>query len=98
MSDAKLNAEQREWLLSAIPEAAPEGSRQDPSPDDFLRQKITWDLFEKLFRSPIASYINRQMEPTGPYPRIPFQPGETVEESLNRFLAAKHAAYGQPVE
>ena len=97
MSDDRLTAEEREWLLGAMSESG--GDTRPPKTDDanFLSQKITWDLFEKLFRSPIAAFINHEVQPWSPRPRIPFQPGETVQEALNRFLEAKKAT-SQPQE
>ena len=88
--DSKLNPEEREWLLSNMSEEAEDSHPTDDT--EFLQQKITWDLFEKLFRSPVASYLNHQIEPFSPYPKIPFKPGESVGEALARFLAAKKAS------
>lgn len=87
----KLNAQQKEWLLGAMAEAGGEAPPEH-SADDFIGKKITWDLFEKLFRSPIAGYINREIEPRSPYPKIPFDPSETVQQALQRFLDAKKSA------
>jgi hypothetical protein len=87
------NPELRDWLLSAAAEIAEEQHQPvQKSDDDFMQQKISWDLFEQLFRSPLAAYINQAVIPWSPRPRIPFVPGETVQEALKRFLDAKRAA------